>query len=720
MTIRLRLSVNAIKLCNNIVGSPSLQLSGHRTGSIRVPKSTFCSSRICESAKADLLGRTRGRLRRLMIFCSMACCLGLTVLPWIAPRPALASSQAVDETRLPDAAAVVNAYTTLREWISEFSLPTNDAPSAKLPIPQGSGVCILLRRSGRLIGAGSDAESSDDLMVHRAAAQALSAVLSDDSVRRILAQADEQNYQQKKAQEPGAAPPATQPAAVSLDLLHRQIGQGLTIELEVAGKLSPLIGSSLSQMARKLEPGLDGVALRVGKNWTFLFPAHLRATNSATDPERMLMNLVLGTGLPLKDIPSLTQRKDVGFYSFRSMTLAQTAPNRTPIQTFRGDTLVGQSEVTRQGIARLAEEIALHMMESMWPEPPNDVHDPAPAPGARQPVGMLGDYHPIADDYRPLIAPPIDQALAAFALNRFAKLRGVDQEIAGRAAEAGLRILRDLAEVTATEVDPAKDPVACAAIIHAVSEVPSLRDDVLVGPLYQRARQVVIDSYSPRGGFLDRNAEDGKARAISAHGQAMIAGSMARLLMMKDDQLNADAVRSAIDAVWTGVPQPQYVGLLPWIGWAEADLATATGNGIGHLDELNMLAELLMDVQVDAESGSADLAGGFSLQGRTEGSAWPTAQSLRPLAWFCGVPSQPTLWPHLRRAERVGEASNRGIRFLWQLTVRSQSEGAFPNFRRASGGVRQSLWQSQQATSAQSLGLISASDALLAIERIGN
>jgi len=66
---------------------------------------------------------------------------------------------------------------------------------------------------------------------------------------------------------------------------------------------------------------------------------------------------------------------------------------------------------------------------SMWPDLPEAAAtNPAVAKMIHRrsaSAGVDGNYRPVADMYRPMVAPPLDQALAAYALFRYASSKDV-------------------------------------------------------------------------------------------------------------------------------------------------------------------------------------------------------------------------------------------------------------------------------------------------------
>jgi hypothetical protein len=564
-----------------------------------------------------------------------------------------------------DSAAVISAWLTLRRWVDEFSLPELDDDDARIPLPDAAGACVILRQSGRVVGTGVEA-SAGDLMVRRAAGRALGAVLAD-------------------------------PAAAGLPPeLQARVGHALTVELEVAAAPVPLLGSTIRDVAGQLDPGRDGLALRRGERWAMLFPAQARAANTAGRVERLLPSLAGELGLAALEPGALAERFGVSVYRFRAVHLTQTAAGDAPFITFRGDELVIDRDVTPPALESLARGVADRLVATM------DLH--------QEPLGVLGTYHPTSDRYDPLIAPPLEQALSAWALARYGKLRGRADPAARRAAAAAARILDDLARVAPGEHDPLADPVACAAIVVAALEASPPAEASGADELVAGACERVLRAYSRADGF-----SGGDGAAPTPNGQALIAWAWSRLLVTGSAEVDAGLVRSAIDAAWASVPAPREISLLPWLGWAEADLAAATGESIAAAERLRRIRRLADASRVGSPDrpGPADLAGGFALSGGHRLTA--TGQTLRPAALLAWMVRTPQLTPR-PEADVALQRLLSTARFVMQLSARESSSWAYRNPGRALGGIRAATWDCDQPVAAQALGLVFATETLASLE----
>ncbi len=512
-------------------------------------------------------------------------------------------------------------------------------------------------------------------MLRRAAGRALGEVLGDPVVANL-------------------------PAAI-----RATIGPRLTLELEVAGRPIPLLGRSFPEFARQLEPGLDGLAIRRADDWALMFPAQMRAARTAGDVPRQVLPLAVQLGLPAAAPGDLLTRRDVSLYRFRTTHLAQTAPDKRPFSTVRGDVVVARSEVTPRRIAVTADSIAQHLLRSFSPL------NVAP--------GLMGTYQPGIDQYEPLIAPPREQALAAFALARYAQAPRVDPRIARRAAGAGHQILLQLQAQVGGQDNPLADVQACAAIVYAGLEHPRSMQDPAIRPLLVAAAERAIDAFTAGAGFAPRDPAGRSGQPRSPNGQALVAAALSRLIQRgyRHERLTPQLVRSAIDAAWQAVPEHQQVMLLPWLGWAELDYSEMTGNPPANGARLGEIRRMLNASRIGSPSlpGAPDLAGGFVLS-RAQGTN-PTAQTLRPAAFLATM----VRISHFTPADEAQPAMDRHlatIRFLMQLTVRETSAWSLQNPARAMGGVRAAVWDADQPVAAQALGLLAAVETLWSLDAL--
>jgi hypothetical protein len=354
----------------------------------------------------------------------------------------------------------------------------------------------------------------------------------------------------------------------------------------------------------------------------------------------------------------------------------------------RGEILVTDALVTPQSLARAAIDLAAHLAASMAP--------------MDEALGLMGTYRPAADRYEPLIAPPLDQALAAWALARCAQVPGVDAEARGRMIALAREVLAELDLVAAAEEDPLADRGACAAIVLAGLGIPGYADGAQPPRTFsEAARQVAA------------GVADG-AEPPSPNGRALMAWALARLAAWGKAGVSLPAVRAAIDGAWSCVPAHQQVTLLPWIAWAEADYAAGMRTPLDHAGDLARLRDLLEASRI-GEAGPAELAGGLRL---AEGNRLlATAQAFRPAAFLAWSVREPGLTPPAEAPAALGR-SLATARFLMQLSVRPDSTWAYANPERALGGVRAAIFDADQPVAAQAMALATLTETLLSLDHV--
>ncbi len=596
-------------------------------------------------------------------------CVTLAVA--VFAQPAQAHMQA-DDT-LPDAANVVMAYMTAQDWVAAFALPGEDDPAAVVPVGNATGVCAIVRRRGRVLGMGIDVQG-DGLMLRRAVGRALSQVWTDDVVKRMP------------------------------DSIRNGLGPELVLELEVAGPLIPLPGRTFDDAARKLEPGLDGIAMRRGERVNTRFPSQMLVSNLAGRVRGLLQGLSTDVGLGARPLNELRGQHGVSVYRFRTTHLGQTAPGKPPIELFRGNEIVYQSTpVDRARLVAIGESIAAHIKSHMWP--------------GNEALGLMGDYLPTADRYEPIIALPTDQAFAAFALARFGHAAAADGDAMDRAARLDLArdILHALAERTDTEPDPSNDTLAAAMIVHA-----GLVNDMALAyrparEMFERAVRSLIQSWDGERGFIRVVADEGgdadPQRALPPQQQAVCVSAITRLATTRGDQIEEAGLdlRAMIDRTWTQTPVEFSLNLLPWLAWAERDVADIgmepTDATLNHLDSLALA--LVASQWSGSDADLSDCIGAFPVSGGGGSRAFD-AQSLRPMAFLA-------MWarsPHASASAESRAAAERAVRYLEQLTLGDSAGWRYANTNRIRGGVCSATWDTRQPLAAQAMALLALAELL--------
>ena len=321
----------------------------------------------------------------------------------------------------------IDAWLHIGPWVNELYVPTADRITNEAGLgPKLDGVSIMLRFRGRVIGIGSAHQRGTDTL-RQATAAAVRDALDSRRVRDL-----------------------------PIDMTE-SIGRETTIELEIMKKPVPLLGTTYEEMTASIRPGVDGIAIRRGDNWRLAYPGRMQAFSLADRPERTMVRLLRELGLPPQEPGELRKIDDVQFYRFEVTVLTQREPGGLPFESVRGADTVGLPE-TLDAMARdISNGAAANLMGRLASDPRDDVGD---IPGAARlaTLGLFGDYDVITDKYTPLVAPPSDQALAAWALADTASRRGdLEEAVRNELRRVADLIMQRLGQVDDIEEDPLSD-----------------------------------------------------------------------------------------------------------------------------------------------------------------------------------------------------------------------------------------------------------------------
>lgn len=178
----------------------------------------------------------------------------------------------------------------------------------------------------------------------------------------------------------------------------------------------------------------------------------------------------------------------------------------------------------------------------------------------------------------------------------------------------------------------------------------------------------------------------------------------------------SESARELLSTVRSVENASQYVGLMPWFGWAERELA---GEGeIPSAVALRQLRGIVTDFQLtaaDAGADNLDLVGGVVF---TSGALpLPTWQTARPMAFLATMLRDPRLTEPTERDEELASLLN-ALRFLRQLSA-TESEGfMYREPAEAAGGVRAATWDQTMSTDATAMTLLTVLETLESLEAI--
>ena len=533
----------------------------------------------------------------------------------------------------------VGSWITAREWLDAGTLPGKDTPEAQLPVESLAGASVVLRLDGRTIGKSVEF-GADDLLLRRVLGRAMTQALGDPTLRALP------------------------------EAFRERATERLTLEIEFASSPKPLLGTQLGSAIARIQPGIDGIAMRRKEQWAYAFPGRAVATGTAGNVTSTILRLAADLGLPPRDLPELRQIDDIGLYRFNTLRMAQSNPEDLPFEAFRSGQVVARSDLDQDARKAFAESLIIHLNSHR----PNDADIDQGAPV------FLGDFDPVADRHNPLLAPPLERALVAWALAEAARCQVIDPAARTMAREDALYLLHSLQEPDLENPDLSLDVTCLAASALVSCEGPN--EPVALQTL-QRITPVL----------LQRSATESNSQRIQH------AAALAAIPECIVPAATNESVRRWLDLAWADATPELLVTNLDWYAVAEHAYAQRMGSPATRVGLLRNTREVL-SARREKEPLGNDLEGGIPLQSVAKDRI--DARVLR-LGVACALLEK--IEPP-QSSQYAREIVDGLVRFAIQLQMSEQDAYLFRGSRRAIGGVREAPWSPQQPLAAEAMALL--------------
>ena len=567
----------------------------------------------------------------------------------------------------------MGAYRTLQSWIRAWSVPEDPRPID----PAGAtAACVTLRFAGRVMGRATVVSDAGDAVWSAArgaiAAAAVKMPVERDALRREHL---------------------------------RELAPRVEIDLQVAGPMTPILEDTLTAASRTVAPGRQGVAARSGKRVEAIFPGVMLSTNMT--PGDGLIAALGGLGLAPVGLAEIRKDTELVLYRFDVQHLAQPDAGAAPIFLTRGGRVVSTRDITPASLTTLGDRLAVNLMRRRWP--------------GKEPYGMRGTYLPWNDTYQPQgAADPVQQALAAYALARWAGARRGRSSVTDAAAAFARHVLDDLDAAGAGKPGP-RESVAIASM-HTIATLAVARLGAESSEKQTAAPDAAPQTPDPatpapaQTGGAVRAADTGAdipapIRAVRAFAHA----SAARAYGL---DVFRGAAGDEIRALFARTKPGMLSGLMPWLGFAELDLLDPNDpvpSAIVLREFRDQVERRQITLEDAAPSGDEDLVGGIVFS--TGDAALPTWQSLRPLVFLARMLGDDRLTAPEERSEHLVRLLD-GLRYARQLVADDAVCHMFPVRDRALWGVRSALWDQRQPLEATALTLLLVTESLDAVDRI--
>ncbi len=554
----------------------------------------------------------------------------------------------------------MDAFRTVDAWVRDLGLPEELSED----LPALSMVSVTLRLDGQVIGRGQ--------------------VLSTTPTETTLPQAARKAIAQANAWVRNRVD--VEPS----DEVWDSIASRMTLSLELADQLVPMSEDSLAQHALGLSPGVQALVMRLGERAEVVTPDEMFSLGFTLEQAAYSMATELsGDGaMSLASIGELLSR-GYTFARCQPIWIAQSAEGRGGVFVDRGGRVIEESAVGLKSIRQMADQLAQHLIAQQWP-------------GSEQ-YGLVGQRDVISGRSNPEVAPVYEQALVAQALMRYADDMKDPKKL--RAREAAMDLLSAIAAVQPGESSPWDDQIGSAACLIALSELGFgfLPDEII--ELDKRCRTAIGKIYSPIDGF---------SPTLPPAAQGLVAQAMVRI--------GHPHAQHAVKAVFQNTQPGELVAQMPFLGWAELELAKKQ-DAVPASEALKQMRTFVWGHQlgkVDLDWRDRDYIGSVIF---TKGAnRLPGSENIRPIAFMCTMLGDARLTPgtiaDFEVASEIGRVAA-SMRFVNQLMMDESSSFLSRAPERSIGGIRQSLTDWRTSPVASALALMAAIEFEDSVRSIG-
>lgn len=471
-----------------------------------------------------------------------------------------------------------------------------------------------------------------------------------------------------------------------LDLLEHT--QEIALDVQFAGPLEPIRLNRLAELPEKVIVSDDGLAMRHGTEWTWVWPGNSIAAN--THLHGQITRLLSGLGLPLDRLDKIGTAEGPPLYKFRVIHLVRPRNGEEVVSLRRGSVTFPPVVLDNRMVETLADQLANHLIGRQ-----------------RENGSFTGTYEPTSGQYQPVTAATTDTALAAYTLARFAKLHEGQplQQVADDAAKRALLYLLRPADNGAIAPELNQNPEIAPT---AMTLLPLLETAGAADMKAERDRLAGALAMMQRSTGLFHTSALQRAQPAPLSSQSLAAAAMVALYDRTRDPKTLAAAQAALTAIWQQMNPEQAPFTLPWLAQAELELARL-GQPTPNLARLTEVGRDLMNRQItpwdDGELSQRvpQTVGGISWVGEPN---WQSAQGLAGLGILL---RNEQVVPAAQRADWITHAGL-GARFLAQLTLQPTGAYYVKDPAQAVGGLRLSLWDNNQPLYATATALLAVTE----------
>lgn len=533
------------------------------------------------------------------------------------------------------------------------------------PVPAAGlpidGAAITLRRDGVVVGRG--------------AVLTLEPGAKSDPLRDALGQA----WSQMLARTPS-------PNDALRDQRAAELGSQLSVSMEYAWGVTPIEADTPRGLDESVKPGVHGIAVRSGESWAAVFPEEMLLESMPASAAINIAAARLSADKTLAVVPlaDLKTKHGLTFYRFETLHLVQTTPGEPSSFRRRGQKVVPLSEIDGRELVRMGAELREYLSRQI------------------EGNGSIGGaYDPVRGKELTASTGLGGRSIAALALARAWGCASLDRGTREAAAQDHAKVCAGLPKNPESLAD-------AAMVVVAVDAVPGLPRPAGLKP----ARRLLLENPA-----LPLEVE----RLAALPEAGLIA--WACVIAAGEDAALLDRARAVVRAVYRVTPPANLVAHLPFLAWAELELAEARAGGASERRLASAVAlrdarDLIVQHQLREgalDPEDADYAGGIGFPGGVE--PWPTWQSVRPIAFLATSLRAPGVTSEGERIATLN-ATLGGMRFLRQLMAGESQAWMYFDAKSSAGGVRSSMIDQRQPVEASAGALLSVCEALDALRAL--
>lgn len=457
----------------------------------------------------------------------------------------------------------------------------------------------------------------------------------------------------------------------------------LSLEIELVGDTRPFTGDRIDTLAARIDNGREAMAIRAGDRWAFSLPSLQQSLNQTQLPWYTMVLMAREVGVDAGSDKKFKLPDGVVVYRADTRRLAQIAAKAPAFEVSRAMLTVPLAQITNSALDQMAVAIAAHLETRIR----NSDGLSKETLETLQALGPAGEYQPALGVVAQPICAPLEQAMGAFAMARFAQMNFPEIDRAAARAFA-IFTLQSLQQVVGQEKNPLDNLATMATCLLACQSLAHSTPDW-------------ADSTSKEWEKV-LNAKIAAAFALNDQTDLQTWALCAAALA----QQSPNEVARALDNAWQIRPVEKLLSASPWMLMAEQRVGSSSDHARAK-EACELLQIMLVQSQLSRSLNpdlAADLEGGWPII--ANGASGATAQSSRPTLTMALALDPKLFSASPSTAKENLDSLKLALRFLKQLQVDQSGCYAFRDPAKSIGGIRAAPWDSNQPLGANATTLL--------------